>query len=223
MACLQRVARSAAGFYCAPRSRHSTTPKDRTHDCSSIQAGVHWPELSCARGRIGQRRAHRAAHLPQAAIEPDRGRGSDPASAQVEYEGEIGVIMGARASHVSERDAPRFVRGIAAFNDVTARDLQRTDSQWTRAKGFDTFAPMGAEFAQSSEWDGLTIVTRVNGVERQRAQAALMVFAIPLLIAFISSIMTLEPGDVIATGTPAGVGRLKPGDKVEVEILGPDA
>jgi 2-keto-4-pentenoate hydratase/2-oxohepta-3-ene-1,7-dioic acid hydratase in catechol pathway len=144
-------------------------------------------------------------------------------SEQVEYEGEIGVVMGGRARHVAERDAARLVRGFAAFNDVTARDLQRRDSQWTRAKGFDTFAPMGAEFAQSSEWDGLTIVTRVNGVERQRAQAELMVFAIRKLIAFISAIMTLEPGDVIATGTPAGVGRLTPGDTVEVEIRGPDA
>jgi 2-keto-4-pentenoate hydratase/2-oxohepta-3-ene-1,7-dioic acid hydratase in catechol pathway len=144
-------------------------------------------------------------------------------SEQVEYEGEIGVVMGARASHVAERDAARLVRGFVAFNDVTARDLQRRDSQWTRAKGFDTFAPMGSEFAQSSEWDALTIVTLVNGVERQRAQAELMVFAIPRLIAFISSIMTLEPGDVIATGTPAGVGRLTPGDNVEVEIRGPDA
>jgi 2-keto-4-pentenoate hydratase/2-oxohepta-3-ene-1,7-dioic acid hydratase in catechol pathway len=144
-------------------------------------------------------------------------------SEQVEYEGEISVVMGERARHVAERDAARLVRGFAAFNDVTARDLQRRDSQWTRAKGFDTFAPMGAEFAQSSEWDGLTIVTRVNGVERQRALAELMVFAIPRLIAFISSIMTLEPGDVIATGTPAGVGRLTPGDNVEVEIRGPDA
>jgi 2-keto-4-pentenoate hydratase/2-oxohepta-3-ene-1,7-dioic acid hydratase in catechol pathway len=144
-------------------------------------------------------------------------------SEQVEYEGEIGVVMGERARHVAERDAARLVRGFVAFNDVTARDLQRRDSQWTRAKGFDTFAPMGAEFAQSPEWDGLTIVTRVNGVERQRAQAELMVFAIPRLIAFISSIMTLEPGDVIATGTPAGVGRLTPGDNVEVEIRGPDA
>jgi len=142
-------------------------------------------------------------------------------SEQVEYEGEIGVVMGARASHVAERDAARLVRGFVAFNDVTARDLQRRDSQWTRAKGFDTFAPMGSEFAQSSEWDALTIVTLVNGVERQRAQAELMVFAIPRLIAFISSIMTLEPGDVIATGTPAGVGRLTPGDNVEVEIRGP--
>jgi 2-keto-4-pentenoate hydratase/2-oxohepta-3-ene-1,7-dioic acid hydratase in catechol pathway len=144
-------------------------------------------------------------------------------SEQVEYEGEIGVVMGARARHVAERDAVRLVRGFVAFNDVTARDLQRRDSQWTRAKGFDTFAPMGPEFAQSSEWDALTIVTLVNRVERQRAQVALMVFAIPRLIAFISSIMTLEPGDVIATGTPAGVGRLTPGDNVEVEIRGPDA
>lgn len=143
-------------------------------------------------------------------------------SEQVEYEGEIAVVMGARASHVTERDAERLVRGIAAFNDVTARDLQRRDSQWTRAKGFDTFAPVGAEFARSADWGALTVITRVNGVERQRAQADLMVFAIPKLIAFISSIMTLEPGDLIATGTPAGVGRLTPGDTVEVEIQGPD-
>ena len=143
-------------------------------------------------------------------------------SEQVEYEGEIAVVMGARASHVTERDAERLVRGIAAFNDVTARDLQRRDSQWTRAKGFDTFAPVGTEFARSADWGALTVITRVNGVERQRAQADLMVFAIPKLIAFISSIMTLEPGDLIATGTPAGVGRLTPGDTVEVEIQGPD-
>ncbi len=143
-------------------------------------------------------------------------------SEQVEYEGEIAVVMGARASHVTERDAERMVRGIAAFNDVTARDLQRRDSQWTRAKGFDTFAPVGAEFARTADWGALTVITRVNGVERQRAQAELMVFAIPKLIAFISSIMTLEPGDLIATGTPAGVGRLAPGDTVEVEIQSPD-
>ncbi len=102
-------------------------------------------------------------------------------SEQVEYEGEIAVVMGARASHVTERDAEGMVRGIAAFNDVTARDLQRRDSQWTRAKGFDTFAPMGAEFARAADWGGLTVITRVNGVERQRARADLMVFAIPEL------------------------------------------
>jgi 2-keto-4-pentenoate hydratase/2-oxohepta-3-ene-1,7-dioic acid hydratase in catechol pathway len=143
-------------------------------------------------------------------------------SGQVEYEGEIAVVMGARASHVTEREAEGLVRGVAAFNDVTARDLQRRDSQWTRAKGFDTFAPVGAEYARTEDWGVLTVITRVNGVERQRAQAGLMVFAIPKLIAFISSIMTLEPGDLIATGTPAGVGRLTSGDTVEVEIQGPD-
>jgi 2-keto-4-pentenoate hydratase/2-oxohepta-3-ene-1,7-dioic acid hydratase in catechol pathway len=146
-----------------------------------------------------------------------------PLSEQVEYEGEIAVVLGARASHVTEADAEQLVRGFAAFNDVTARDLQRRDSQWTRAKGFDTFAPVGAEFSRPSDWGALTVITRVNGVERQRARADLMVFAIPKLIAFISSIMTLEPGDLIATGTPAGVGRLTPGDTVEVEIQGPDA
>jgi 2-keto-4-pentenoate hydratase/2-oxohepta-3-ene-1,7-dioic acid hydratase in catechol pathway len=143
-------------------------------------------------------------------------------SEQIEHEGEIAVVIGSRATRVAENDAVRVIRGIAAFNDVTARDLQRRDSQWTRAKGFDTFAPLGAEFAYDGALGDLSIMTRVNGIERQRARAELMVFAIPKLIAFISSIMTLEPGDLIATGTPAGVGRLTPGDTVEVEIQGPD-
>jgi 2-keto-4-pentenoate hydratase/2-oxohepta-3-ene-1,7-dioic acid hydratase in catechol pathway len=143
-------------------------------------------------------------------------------SRQVEFEGEIGLVVGARAWHLREDDAIRTLRGVTAFNDVTARDLQHSDGQWTRAKGFDTFAPMGPEQAYVGDWARLTVVTRVNGVERQRARADLMVFAVPRLIAFISSVMTLEPGDVIATGTPAGVGRLNAGDVVEVEIQGPD-
>lgn len=143
-------------------------------------------------------------------------------SEQIEHEGEIAVVIGSRATRVAENDAVRVIRGMAAFNDVTARDLQRRDSQWTRAKGFDTFAPLGAEFAYDGALGDLSIMTRVNGIERQRARAELMVFAIPKIIAFISSIMTLEPGDLIATGTPAGVGRLTPGDTVEVEIQGPD-
>jgi 2-keto-4-pentenoate hydratase/2-oxohepta-3-ene-1,7-dioic acid hydratase in catechol pathway len=143
-------------------------------------------------------------------------------SEHVDFEGEIGVVVGLRARHVAERDAARYVRGVVAINDVTARDLQRADGQWTRAKGFDTFAPVGAEQAYVGDWSALTVVTRVNGAERQRARADLLVFAIPRLVAFISSIMTLEPGDLIATGTPSGVGRLAPGDLVEVEIQGPD-
>jgi 2-keto-4-pentenoate hydratase/2-oxohepta-3-ene-1,7-dioic acid hydratase in catechol pathway len=142
------------------------------------------------------------------------------ASSRVEYEGEMGIVIGTRVHGVAERDAARCVRGVVALNDVTARDLQKTDGQWTRAKGFDTFCPMGAEGVAPGAFDGLAVVTRVNGVERQRATAAEMVFGIPRLIAYISGIMTLFPGDVIATGTPSGVGPLVPGDLVEVEVPG---
>jgi 2-keto-4-pentenoate hydratase/2-oxohepta-3-ene-1,7-dioic acid hydratase in catechol pathway len=141
-------------------------------------------------------------------------------SQRVEFEGEIGVVIGTRARHVREADAARVIRGFVAVNDVTARDLQKSDGQWTRAKGFDTFCPIGPMAPYDGDLAALTVVTRVNGVERQRARAALMVFAIPALIAFISSVMTLEPGDIIATGTPEGVAPLTPGDLVEVDILG---
>ena len=142
------------------------------------------------------------------------------ASQRVEYEGEIGIVIGTRAHRVAERDAARYVGGVVAVNDVTARDLQKTDGQWTRAKGFDTFCPLGVAGAVPGSLDDLTIVTRVNGVERQRATAAQMVFNIPRLIAYISAIMTLVPGDVIATGTPAGVGPIVDGDVVEVDVPG---
>lgn len=141
-------------------------------------------------------------------------------SQQVEYEGEIGVVMGARARHISESDAAGAIRGICAVNDVTARDLQKSDKQWTRAKGFDTFCPVGHTHEYHGDLSKLTVVTRVNGIERQRGTSDLMVFAIPQLIAFISTVMTLEPGDIIATGTPEGVGRVSPGDVVEVEVVG---
>lgn len=142
------------------------------------------------------------------------------ASSRVEYEGEIGIVIGTHAHGVAERDAARCVRGVVALNDVTARDLQKTDGQWTRAKGFDTFCPIGAEGIAPAGLEALSVVTRVNGVERQRATAAEMVFGIPRLVAYISGIMTLLPGDVIATGTPAGVGPLVPGDLVEIEVPG---
>jgi 2-keto-4-pentenoate hydratase/2-oxohepta-3-ene-1,7-dioic acid hydratase in catechol pathway len=142
------------------------------------------------------------------------------ASQRVEYEGEIGVVIGDRARNVEERRARAFVRGVVALNDVTARDLQKVDGQWTRAKGFDTFCPLGHEGAVPEDLQTLTIITRVNGVERQRGTAGDMVFGIPRLISYISGIMTLLPGDVIATGTPAGVGPLAPGDVVEIEIPG---
>jgi 2-keto-4-pentenoate hydratase/2-oxohepta-3-ene-1,7-dioic acid hydratase in catechol pathway len=141
-------------------------------------------------------------------------------SRQVEHEGEIGVVIGKTLRWVSEDEAARGIRSIIAVNDVTARDLQKTDGQWTRAKGFDTFCPLGEESSKLPDLDSLTVVTRVNGVERQRGKSSEMVFSIPSLLAYISRIMTLEPGDLVATGTPSGVGPLAPGDIVEIEIPG---
>ena len=141
-------------------------------------------------------------------------------SSRVEHEGEIGVVVGKTLTRVSEADAVLGIRAIVAVNDVTARDLQKSDSQWTRAKGFDTFCPLGEESSKLPDLDSLTVVTRVNGVERQRGKSSEMVFSIPSLLAYISRIMTLEPGDLVATGTPSGVGPLVPGDIVEIEIPG---
>lgn len=141
-------------------------------------------------------------------------------SNQVEYEGEIGVIIGKTLSHADERAAIAGIQAIAAVNDVTARDLQKSDSQWTRAKGFDTFCPVGAPGPVPSDLGALRVITRVNGVERQRGSSSDMAFSIPMLLSYISSIMTLEPGDLLCTGTPAGVGTLQLGDEVEVEIPG---
>lgn len=144
-----------------------------------------------------------------------------PDSQRVEHEGEIGVIIGRRARHVSDAEALDHVAGYAPLNDVTARDLQRTDGQWTRAKGFDTFCPIGAMVPKDGiDWAAIEVVCRVNGEVRQRGWGSDMVFGIPFLVAYISRIMTLEPGDVIATGTPEGVGPLVPDDIVEVELVG---
>ena len=143
------------------------------------------------------------------------------ASERVEHEGEIAVVIGRTARDVAAGEAWEYVAGIAPLNDVTARDLQKTDGQWTRAKGFDTFCPMGAVVALDGiDVAALEVVCRVNGQERQRGSIGQMAFDVPALIQYISSVMTLEPGDVVATGTPAGVGPLRPGDVVEVEIPG---
>jgi 2-keto-4-pentenoate hydratase/2-oxohepta-3-ene-1,7-dioic acid hydratase in catechol pathway len=142
-------------------------------------------------------------------------------SSEVHHEGEIGVVIGRTARHVSESEALEVVAGYAALNDVTARDLQRADAQWSRAKGFDTFCPVGGVgAAPDGDWRGFEVVCRVNGQERQHGRATDMIFGIPHLIAYISRIMTLEPGDLIATGTPEGVGPLAAGDVVEVELVG---
>lgn len=144
-----------------------------------------------------------------------------PANAgRIDFEGEIGVVIGRRLKRASAEECAAAVRGIVAVNDVSARDQQKNDGQWWRAKGSDTFCPIGPERAGPVDLTDLTVVTRVNGEECQRGTATEMVFPIATLLAFITTAMTLEPGDVVATGTPAGVKPLVPGDDVEVEIVG---
>jgi 2-keto-4-pentenoate hydratase/2-oxohepta-3-ene-1,7-dioic acid hydratase in catechol pathway len=138
----------------------------------------------------------------------------------VEYEAEIGDVIGNLQRAVAAAEAERGIGGFVCVNDVTCRDLQKTDGQWGRAKGYDTFCPVGPAVRSGLDWRTLEVIGRVNGEERQRAPATDMHFSIPELVSFISGIMTLEPGDLIATGTPAGVGPLRDGDVVEVEIPG---
>ncbi len=142
-------------------------------------------------------------------------------SERVDYEGEIGIIIGRRATKVSQADAWSYVESILPLNDVTARDLQAKDNQWTRAKGFDSFCPVGTPVPVADvDLDALGVTTRVNGEVRQEGDASDMVFDIPTIIEYISNVMTLEPGDLIATGTPEGIGPLQAGDVVEVEVRG---
>jgi 2-keto-4-pentenoate hydratase/2-oxohepta-3-ene-1,7-dioic acid hydratase in catechol pathway len=141
-------------------------------------------------------------------------------SQQVEHEGEIGVLIGRTLTHASEAECVAAIQAVVAVNDVTARDLQRKDSQWTRAKGFDTFCAVGAPHEGPFDLGNIEVVTRVNGVEKQRGNSNQMVFSIPFCLSYISHVMTLEPGDIVATGTPAGISRLTPGDVVEIEVVG---
>ncbi len=141
---------------------------------------------------------------------------------RLDYEGELGVVIGRRAHKVKSADASTYILGYTLVNDVTARDLQRKDGQWTRGKGFDTFCPVGPYIVPRDEVDlkSLRVRTFVNGEMKQDAAIAEMIFSVDNIIAYVSAFMTLEPGDLIATGTPSGVGPLQPGSKVRVEIEG---
>ena len=143
-----------------------------------------------------------------------------PQSAQVEHEGELVVVIGKRGRHITTENAKKHILGYTVGNDVTARDLQNSDSQWTRAKGFDTFCPFGPWIDTEFDPADSVLTCRVNGQMRQMASTRDMVFNVGVLISYISSVMTLEPGDLIFTGTPSGVGQLKDGDEVSVEIEG---
>lgn len=139
---------------------------------------------------------------------------------RVDYEGELGVVIGKRARAVAREQALDVVAGFVCVNDVTVRDLQKRDGQWARAKGFDTFCPIGPRVATGLDPANLRITTRVNGQIKQDSSTSDLIFDVPFLIAFLSRHMTLEEGDVISTGTPAGVGNLAVGDVVEIEIDG---
>ena len=145
-----------------------------------------------------------------------------PAQSQrVEHEGELGIVIGKRLTRVSEDQARAGIFGVTAGNDVTARDLQKKDVQFTRGKGFDTFCPVGPWIeTDTGDLSAITVETRVDGVVRQHGSTANMIFAVPFLVSYISNIMTLEPGDLVLTGTPEGVGPLVPGNVVEVSISG---
>lgn len=158
---------------------------------------------------------------PSAIVGPDEAIVLPRMSERVEHEAEIGLVIGARLRHVSPQEALAGVFGVTAVNDVTARDLQRKDVQFTRAKGFDTFCPVGPFVAAGCVPTELGVIGRVNGQVRQQGRATQMIFGIETLVSFISEVMTLEPGDLIATGTPEGVGPLAAGDVVEIEVTGP--
>ncbi|HTR38198.1 MAG TPA: fumarylacetoacetate hydrolase family protein [Bryobacteraceae bacterium] len=143
-------------------------------------------------------------------------------SERLDYEGELGVVMGRRARNVKSEDAESYILGYTCVNDVTARDLQRKDGQWTRGKGYDTFCPTGPCIVPREEIDAaaLRVRTYVDGELKQDAPISEMMFSVNDIIAYVSAFMTLEPGDLIATGTPSGVGPLQVGSKVRIEIEG---
>ena len=157
---------------------------------------------------------------PSALLAPNATIVRPAQSERVDFEGELAIVVGKRARNVKADRWRDFVLGFTCANDVTARDLQKKDVQFTRGKSFDTFCPLGPCIETEIDPSDLALRTRVNGDVRQNARTSMMVFPCPVIFEFISAIMTLEPGDVILTGTPAGVGPLASGDTVEVDIEG---
>lgn len=160
---------------------------------------------------------------PTAVIGPGETIVLPDGAGRIDHEAEVGVVIGARASHVRAEDASRYVFGLTCVNDVTARELQARDIQFTRAKGFDTFAPVGPCIATGLDYrsrEGIAVEGWVNDTRRQSSSTRELIFSIDYLVAFISSVMTLLPGDIISTGTPAGIGPLAPGDRVTIKVAG---
>jgi len=143
-------------------------------------------------------------------------------SERVDFEGELGVVIGKQARNVAKEDALDYVLGYTVVNDITARDLQRKDGQWTRGKGFDTFCSVGPWIVlkEEAQFETMRVVTTLNGEVKQDGSVLDMLFPVDVIIAYVTQFMTLEPGDLIATGTPPGVGPMQPGDTVQVEVTG---
>ena len=159
---------------------------------------------------------------PSSVIGPDAEIRRPRVSKRVDHEGELGVVIGKECRGLGDADDVRpYIRGYTCVNDVTARDLQNLDGQWTRAKGFDTFCPIGPVVSDELDpWAGVEVETRVNGAVRQHGNTRDFLFPLDHILRYISRVMTLYPGDLIATGTPAGVGPLQAGDRVEVTVAG---
>jgi len=139
-------------------------------------------------------------------------------SQQVDYEGELGVVIKKKASHILSKDVADYVLGYTCFNDVTARDLQKLDGQWTRAKSFNTFAPFGPCIETELDPENVPVETYLNGELKQKGNTNDLIYSVYDTVSFISNVMTLLPGDVIATGTPGGIGPMKPGDTIEIKV-----
>jgi 2-keto-4-pentenoate hydratase/2-oxohepta-3-ene-1,7-dioic acid hydratase in catechol pathway len=157
---------------------------------------------------------------PSAIIGPHDKIIHPPQSERVDYEAELAVVIGKMAKNVREAEAEQYIFGFTCANDVTARDLQKMDGQWSRAKGFDTFCPIGPWIVTELDWKDVLVEGIHNGQVMQSGRTSQMIFPIPFLISYISSVMTLNPGDVISTGTPAGIAPMKPGDTIIVRIEG---
>ncbi len=157
---------------------------------------------------------------PSAVIGPEEAIIIPPQSKRVDYEAELAIVIGKKAKYVPPEKAFDYILGYTCFNDVTARDLQQKDGQWTRAKGFDTFAPMGPWIETELDISNVRVEAYVNGKKRQSSTTRELIFSVPEIVSYVSHIMTLLPGDVIATGTPPGVGQLNVGDIVEIFVEG---
>jgi len=155
---------------------------------------------------------------PTAVVGPEDNIVYPPSSTRIDYEGELAMVIKKRAWQVSKEDALEYVLGYTCLNDVSARDHQRDDVQWTRSKGFDTFAPIGPCIETELDPDNVIVETYLNGKLKQHSSTNDLIFSVPEQISFISHVMTLLPGDVITTGTPSGIGAMKPGDVVEIKI-----